>query len=175
MNSVNKNKEYNPAHFSIIEKNRIMNSIPHFKNSFLTGITKLEEEISKFHNENDPWKISGDVSNSAGNLALHLIGNLNHFLGAQLGHTGYVREREKEFSEKNIPPQKIIQMLRDTHAMTEKVFDGMKDDDLQKNYPLETFGGKKTTLEVLLILIAHFQYHLGQINYLRRMVSPVAM
>ncbi len=70
---------------------------------FERDLLKLKEEISLYKDENNLWVTEKQISNAAGNLTLHLIGNLNHFIGATLGHTGYVREREKEFSTKNIP------------------------------------------------------------------------
>ncbi|HEY5407636.1 MAG TPA: hypothetical protein VIJ92_11120 [Ginsengibacter sp.] len=70
---------------------------------FERDINKLIEEINLYKNEEDIWKIKEGISNSSGNLTLHLLGNLNHFIGATLGNTGYVRERDKEFSLKNIP------------------------------------------------------------------------
>ncbi len=75
---------------------------------FLRDLNKLKEEISLYKNENDLWAVKGDVKNSGGTLALHLIGNLKHFIGAQLGNTGYIRNRDKEFSDKNIPKEKIL-------------------------------------------------------------------
>jgi hypothetical protein len=73
------------------------------KELYLSNLTKLKEELSAFKNETDLWHTQGDVKNSPGNLALHLTGNLKHFIGAQLGNTGYVRNRDKEFADKNIP------------------------------------------------------------------------
>jgi hypothetical protein len=69
---------------------------------FERDLNKLKEEINLYKEESNLWKIEKNISNSAGNLALHLIGNLHHFIGAVLGNTGYVREREKEFSAVNI-------------------------------------------------------------------------
>ena len=64
---------------------------------FRKDLSKLIGEIDLYKNETDLWKIKDGISNSGGNLTLHLIGNLNHFIGATLGNTGYVRERDKEF------------------------------------------------------------------------------
>src|ERR1700690_4209536 len=79
---------------------------------FERDINKLIEEINLYKNENDLWKIKEGISNSAGNLTLHLIGNLNYFIGATLGNTGYVRERDKEFSLKNIPRVQLVEDLK---------------------------------------------------------------
>ncbi len=142
-----------------------------FKQFFISGLDKLSEEVSKFNHEEDLWKISGDISNCSGNLALHLLGNTFFFIGAQLGGTGYVRDRDREFSEKNVPKEKMLAMIAEAKAIVEKTFDTLPDDALKATYPLDYFNGPKSTFTVLLILISHFQYHLGQINYLRRVVS----
>ncbi len=61
---------------------------------FERDIIKLKEEIVLYKDETNLWKVENKISNSAGNLCLHLIGNLNHFIGATVGNTGYVRQRE---------------------------------------------------------------------------------
>ena len=70
---------------------------------FLRDLDKLKTEITSFKDEKKIWEISGDIKNSAGNLCLHLCGNLQHFIGAVLGNSGYVRNRDAEFSRKNVP------------------------------------------------------------------------
>ena len=74
---------------------------------FERDMLKLKEEISLYKDETNLWKVENTISNSAGNLCLHLIGNLKHFIGATLGNTGYVRQRELEFSSKNIPRSEL--------------------------------------------------------------------
>ena len=73
------------------------------KELYLRDLNKLKEEISAFRNENDLWHTQGDVKNSPGNLALHLTGNLKHFIGAQLGNTAYVQTLPMKMCRKNIP------------------------------------------------------------------------
>ncbi|MEO6883034.1 MAG: DinB superfamily protein [Bacteroidia bacterium] len=133
-------------------------------------LTKLKEEIQAYHSENEMWKISGEIKNSGGNLTLHLIGNLNHFIGFALGNTGYIREREKEFSEKNIPVTKILVDIDNTILMIEKTFFSMTEHDFQKKYPLSTPLKEPSVEEFMLHLHVHLNYHLGQINYHRRLV-----
>jgi hypothetical protein len=81
---------------------------------FERDLNKLKEELLLFKKEEDLWRIKGDVKNSAGNLFLHLNGNLNHFIGSVLGNSGYIRERDKEFSSKNISREKILSDLEKT-------------------------------------------------------------
>ncbi len=69
-------------------------------------LRKLIEEVNAFKNEENLWKITGSIKNSAGNLTLHLTGGLNHFVGATLAHTGYIRNRDQEFTKKGYPERK---------------------------------------------------------------------
>lgn len=141
----------------------------HFKHVLLKGLDNLASELLEFTNEKDLWLVKQGISNSAGNLTLHLIGNLNHFIGAQLGHTGYIREREKEFSDKNIPVAVLIKHIDSTKEMLTETFSHLTNNDLTNIFPLNTFGENKTVHEVLIILTGHLNYHLGQINYYRRL------
>ncbi len=143
----------------------------HLTELFLRDLDKLREEIALFKNENQLWFTQGDVKNSPGNLALHLTGNLKHFIGAQLGNTGYVRERDKEFSDKNIPREKILQGIDEASEVVKSTLSKLRDEDLQKNFPILFLNKQHTTLEILFILYGHLNYHLGQINYQRRLLN----
>src|SRR5688572_15421235 len=134
-----------------------------FLELFERDIKKVTEEISLYKNEADLWALSGGIKNSAGTLALHLTGNLKHFIGAVLGNSGYVRERDKEFAERNVPREKLIRGLEEALAALKNTLPGLSDADLQKDFPIE-FMGKRKTLQVLIVLISHLNYHLGQIN-----------
>lgn len=143
---------------------------PLFLEIFERDINKLKEELSLYKNEKDLWVVKGDVKNSAGTLTLHLIGNLNHFIGAVLGNTGYVREREKEFSDRNIPLEKMFHDLDEVLRIVKNTLSKLSDADLQKDFLVELIGKRKIVQE-LLILASHFNYHLGQINYHRRILT----
>jgi len=143
--------------------------IEHFKQVFIKGLDNLASELLEFINEKDLWLVKQGISNSAGNLTLHLIGNLNHFIGAQVGHTGFIREREKEFSDKNIPVAVLIKHIDSIKEMLNETFSHLTNNDLTNIFPLNTFGENKTVHEVLIILTGHLNYHLGQINYYRRL------
>lgn len=128
-------------------------------------------DIRLYTNENDIWKTMPDISNSAGNLALHIAGNLNLFVGNILGKTGYVRDRDAEFSSKDIPQQQIIQLLESTTAMLNQVLGNLSDEQLQQPYPIDKFGADKTIAFALTYLLAHLAYHQGQVNYHRRLLN----
>lgn len=138
---------------------------------FERDLGKLKEEISLYAPENKLWKVDRQISNSGGNLALHLIGNLNHFIGATLGNTGYIRERDKEFSEKDVPAQQLLQAIDATIIIVRDTLNNMAPEDFEKIFPLEKHGQVVKTDFMLLHLLAHLEYHLGQINYHRRLVE----
>lgn len=141
-----------------------------FVRLYVRDIGRLKDELRAFDSEKDLWRVSGDMKNSAGNLTLHLIGNLNHFFGAVLGNTGYVRERDKEFSEKNVPREQLLLELEKTEHVVVSVLQSLSDEDAQREFPLPFFGEGAKTAFVLGNLLAHFNYHLGQVNALRRML-----
>ncbi len=145
--------------------------VKHFMDFCLRDANKLKEEISLYRNETDLWALKGDVKNSGGTLTLHLIGNLKHFIGAQLGNTGYVRNRDKEFADRDIPREKILIEIEEVISMLKKILPSLKDTDLEKEFPIEFLGAKRTIGYMLLTLSNHFNYHLGQINYHRRMMA----
>ncbi|WP_185144312.1 DinB family protein [Chryseobacterium sp. KLBC 52] len=138
---------------------------------FNRDLNKLKTEIEAYQSEENLWKIDKNISNSAGNLTLHLVGNINHFIGAQLGNTGYVRHRELEFSSKDVPRAELIEKVEATIAMIDSVLLKLSEEDLKKEYPLVVFESKMTTDYFLIHLVAHLDYHLGQINYHRRLLD----
>ena len=133
-------------------------------------LNKLIDELNLFKKEKDIWKIKGDVKNSAGNLALHLIGNLNHFIGRTLGHTDFIRKREDEFSLKDIPREKLIEQANEVKEVIKKTLPTITEEDMKKEFPLKIGDHEFTTETLLTFLLAHLNYHLGQVNYLRRML-----
>ncbi|WP_185151986.1 DinB family protein [Chryseobacterium vaccae] len=134
-------------------------------------LNKLKAEIEAYQQEAVIWKTDQNISNSAGNLCLHLIGNLNHFIGAHLGNTGYIRNRDIEFSLKDIPKTELTEKVEATLTMINTVLSQLTPEDLEKEYPLVVFEDKMTTGYFLIHLITHLDYHLGQINYHRRLLD----
>ena len=140
-------------------------------NIFQRDLLKLKEELSLYQNEADIWKLANGVSNSAGNLALHLIGNLNHFLGATLGNTGYVRNRDAEFALKDVPREKILADIDALLPIVSAAILPLSTAELEQDFPLEVGGKRAATGQFLVHLTAHLSYHLGQINYHRRLLT----
>ena len=116
-----------------IKKKQLMNLITFYEND----LAKLSTEISLLQDEASVWKTKDGITNSAGNLALHLIGNLNHFIGKTLGGTGYVRNRDEEFSLKNIPREKLISDINDLKETIKNTLPKLSAEDLHKDFPLK--------------------------------------
>lgn len=129
---------------------------------------RLKAEIEQYSDEADLWKVHGEITNSAGNLALHLTGNLKHFIGAMLGSSGFVRDRDAEFSTSGVSRQELLADIDATAAVLKSTLEKLTDEDFASIYPIEVFGHPMTTGFFLTHLTTHFNYHLGQINYHRR-------
>ncbi|HMU71261.1 MAG TPA: DUF1572 family protein [Ferruginibacter sp.] len=138
---------------------------------FERDLKRLANEISLYKDESHIWTVQKDISNSAGNLCLHLLGNLNHFIGATLGHTGYVRHRDDEFSLKNIPRQDLLLNISNCLLIVTETLQKLPEEDLAADFPIEVFGKKDSTEYMLIHLATHLSYHLGQINYHRRLIG----
>ena len=138
---------------------------------YQSDLDKLKTEITSYKKEENLWKISGEILNSGGNLCLHLCGNLQHFIGAVLGNSGYVRNRDAEFSRKDVPIRELETGINLTIEALKKTFMELKEDDLQKIYPVNVFGYEMTTEYLLIHMATHLSYHLGQINYHRRLLD----
>ncbi|MDP1995513.1 MAG: DUF1572 family protein [Ignavibacteria bacterium] len=138
---------------------------------FNRDLNRLKTEIELYRDEKNIWLIEKNIANSAGNLCLHLIGNLHWFIGAELGKTNYVRHRELEFSTKDIPQTELIKKIDETIIVVENSLRGLTDEELKNEYPLLVFDKKTSTEYFLLHLTTHLVYHLGQINYHRRLLD----
>ena len=138
---------------------------------FERDLNRLMTEIGLYKEEATIWKIEKGISNSTGNLTLHLIGNLNTYIGKELGGTGYVRNRELEFSTKFVKRDLLIEQLNATLEMVKTTLSSLSNEDLNLEYPILVFTEKTTTEYLLVHLTTHLTYHLGQINYHRRLIE----
>jgi len=141
------------------------------KKLFHRDLNKLKSEIEAYKTESNLWMIDREIANSAGNLCLHLIGNLNTYIGATLGGSNYIRNRELEFSLKDIPKQQLIKMIEETTSIISETLDKITAEQLENEYPLLVFQEKTSTEFFLVHLTTHLTYHLGQINYHRRLLD----
>jgi hypothetical protein len=138
---------------------------------FDRDLKKLRTEIDMYQEEQKIWHTEKNIANSAGNLCLHLIGNLNTYIGQVIGNTNYIRNRDLEFSLKNLPKAELLRKIDDTILVVSTSLDRLTDDDLSAQYPLLVFEEMTSTEYMLLHLTTHLNFHLGQINYHRRLLD----
>lgn len=138
---------------------------------FDRDLLRLEEEITLYPNEESIWRLSGEIKNTAGNLCLHLCGNLQHYIGANLGRISYVRNRDNEFAAKGVSKAELIAEVQKTRQTVKESLETLKPSILETEYPEKVFDYSMTTGYFLIHLTAHLNYHLGQINYHRRIIG----
>jgi hypothetical protein len=138
----------------------------YFAENYERELTKLRDEITKFKDEENIWNTAPGITNPTGTLVLHLLGNLNYTVGAQLGGTGYVRNRDEEFSLRGVSREKLIADINSTLEVVKSSLAGLTQAKLEENYPLE-FVGPKSTAFYLTFFYGHFTYHLGFIRLSR--------
>ncbi|MBS1657094.1 MAG: DinB family protein [Chitinophagales bacterium] len=147
-----------------------------FAGHFETALIQLKNEMNSYTHKENVWKLEGQIKNSGGTLCLHLLGNLNHFIGAVLGNSGYVRQREHEFADRNVPTGQLMKEIDELIYRVKTIISGLTDEQLNGPYPLNDGKMWKTTSDRLMQLLSHLNYHLGQINYHRRMIEqPVSL
>ncbi|WP_035071281.1 DinB family protein [Anditalea andensis] len=134
-------------------------------------IDKLSFEIEQFHKEENLWVTKGGITNSSGNLCMHLIGNLKTYIGKNIGQFPYQRDREFEFTCRNIPKSKLLEEIQETKQIIIISLSNMDPDILDQPYIEDVLGFEMTNTYFLIHLTTHLSYHLGQINYLRRMLE----
>ena len=140
-------------------------------NFYERDIRKLIEEINLFKSEEDIWRTAGSVKNSCGNLVLHIIGGMNYLIGTTLAHTKYVRNREQEFIQKNIDRNELVQQLEALILIINQTLNALTAEQMEAKYPIFFDKPKTSVLYVLVQLLTHLNYHLGQVNYLRRVLE----
>lgn len=134
-------------------------------------LRRLIEEVNLFKNEENLWRTTGSVKNSAGNLVLHLIGGMNYLIGTTLGQTGYVRDRDQEFVRKGVDRKVLVAQLEELIDMITKTLSGLTQEQMEADYPIFFDKPKTSVSYVLTQLSLHLNYHLGQVNYLRRVLE----
>ncbi|HEX6943241.1 MAG TPA: DinB family protein [Gemmatimonadaceae bacterium] len=131
----------------------------------------LERELNAYPTEAQIWELPAGLPNSAGTLALHAAGNLQHFVGTMLGGTSYVRDRDAEFSRRNVPRADLIEDLRNAERAVRDTLPAMEADRFAETYPLPVANRRVNTGEFMAHLATHLAYHAGQLNYHRRIVT----
>lgn len=140
---------------------------------YARDLERLKEEVKLYPDEASLWIVKNEIPNSAGNLVLHLIGNLNHFFGAVISQNGYVRQRDEEFSGHDVSREELLAQLDEAGKVVRAAIAGLSDEDLAKDYPVELQDRIFPTEFVIVFMLSHLNYHLGQINYHRRLLSSI--
>jgi hypothetical protein len=140
---------------------------------FNNGLDKLKEELLAYNDENTMWIIEKNIKNSAGHLAQHLVGNLKTFVGKFMGQIPYHRERDREFNERQFDRPTLIQLIEETKEVISKSLTDKDESFFAQPFPKEAVVIKEdqTNGFMLSYLGAHLSYHLGQVNYHRRLLN----
>jgi hypothetical protein len=138
---------------------------------FARDLKRLIQEIQAFPNDETLWQVLPGVTNPAGNLALHLAGNLREYIGRQLGGDAYTRQRPLEFSSKGLPATELVARIGEALQVVPRVIAGLSEQQMDALYPEQTHPIPLSTRQYLVHLYGHFNYHLGEIDYLRRILT----
>lgn len=140
-----------------------------FANIYGRELDRLVEEVLAYQNDSDLWSTSGAQKNSAGNLALHTAGTLMHFIGVGLGASGYIRDRDGEFSARDLPRDEVVRRIRECRDTVVPVLEGLDDDAMDTTNPGEVPARLQgiTMRAFLLHLLWHVGWHLGHVYYHR--------
>ena len=134
-------------------------------------LTRLLQQIQAFPSDELLWQTVPGITNSAGTLVLHLEGGLLHFIGRQLGNIAYQRNRPEEFTKKGLTQSELISRIEKLRRMIPSVIKSLSEEAMRKEYPLVVLERSLSTEGWLVSLFGHLSWHLGQIDYLRRMLT----
>lgn len=138
---------------------------------FNRDLNKLKLEIELYKNDLSLWSIENSIKNSGGNLCLHIIGNLKTYIGNGLAQIGYVRQREFEFSGKFVDKKELYEQIDETIQIVNQGLSKITDEQLTENFPMIVWEKETGMAFTIIHLHSHLNYHLGQINYHRRILE----
>ena len=138
---------------------------------FARDLQRLVQELRAFPDDTTVWQVAPGVTNAAGTLALHLEGNLREFVGRHLGGLAYTRDRPLEFSARGVRRDELVARAGEVAEMVPRVIGALADEALGATYPVPYYGASLPTRQFLMHLLAHLNYHLGQVDYLRRFAT----
>jgi hypothetical protein len=138
---------------------------------FERDLATLRREVEAYPDERELWREVPGLPNAAGTLVLHLTGNLQHYIGARLGGSGYLRDRPAEFARRDVPRSMLLQQIEAARSAVGSALAGLTDERLGQDFPEVISGSRFISRDYLLHLSTHFAYHLGQIDYHRRVVT----
>lgn len=135
-------------------------------------LSALAAQVEKYPDDASLWRVSGSILNPAGTLVLHLVGNLLHYVGGVLGGTGYARDRDAEFSGRDVSKAELVARVAACRETVVGVLAALPDEAFASPYPgaLPPHLAGASTHRFLLHLSGHFMWHLGQVDYHRRLL-----
>jgi hypothetical protein len=136
-------------------------------------LATVRDQLLAYPDTESIWALPAGLPNSSGTLALHLAGNLRWFIGAQLGGTNYVRDRDAEFALRGLPREELVRNIEAAADEVTRTLAQLDDAALDKPFPLEVGGVRLPTGRFIGHLAVHLGYHLGQMDYHRRVVTGV--
>lgn len=146
-----------------------MNTVSAIKEILFTDLNSLNSEIKQYGDETTLWKVIPGTTNSAGVLFVHLTRSLRHFIGSSFADSGYLRQRDEEFAAKDIPLDIMLKESEVLKSELEKAFNNIENNKLDSDFPVTWREGLYYPTHFMLMrMIAHVNYHMGQINYHRR-------
>lgn len=137
----------------------------------LRELQTLRREVEAYPDEESIWTLPPGAPNSGGTLVLHLAGNIQHYIGALLGDTGYVRDRDAEFSARGLNRARLLAEITAAESAVRSTLPRVTDDQLGEPFPEPLRGHTIETGEFLIQVAVHLGYHLGQLSYHRRLVT----
>ena len=137
----------------------------------LRDLRALRREVLAYPDDAAPWRAPEGIANPGGTLVLHLAGNLRHFVGAMLGGTGYVRDPKAEFALRDLPRARLVEEIEAAIAAVDAALAGLDPERMEEAFPVPLAGRTLPTRDVLMHLVAHLAYHLGQVDYHRRLTT----
>jgi uncharacterized damage-inducible protein DinB len=149
----------------------VNNNSQSIRQILIRDLDAIKKELEGYNNSSDLWLKSDSINNSTGNLVLHICGNLQFFVGHVIGKSGYERNREQEFGATEGSIASLLVQIDQTKEAVDSALIEMTDNRLNDTYPIEVFGKPMTFSYFLTHLTGHLMYHLGQINYHRRLLA----
>ena len=143
----------------------------HIIGIYVRDLKALRRELEAYPDEKDIWRLPPGIANSAGTLALHLAGSLRYLIGDVLGGSGYVRDRNAEFAKRDVPRAELVAGIDAAVAELERARPRITDAVLAAEFPVPLAGHRVKAGELLIHFAAHLGYHLGQVDYHRRIVT----
>jgi len=131
----------------------------------------LERELNAYATEEQVWALPPGLPNSGGTLALHAAGNLQHFIGAVLGGSMYVRDRDAEFQRRGVPRVELVEGLRRADEVVKDTLGRLDPRTFSESFPMPVANRRLLTSDFMLHLVTHLAYHVGQVDFHRRIVT----